>query len=379
MSTLPTISRGPGASARRCRHHGGTAPEGFLDFSAPLNPLGTPGVLRELIAEAVSREVYGRYPDYRYDQLRDAIAEFYGVDPEGVLPLNGASEALYLLVLSLRPAALVAFEPTFGDHRCLSEAIGLETAVVLYRETGDRYELPSEALSEAGLPTCDKTIVVLSNPNNPTGAVLPRSQLKHILDTYAGSVVLVDEAYVELCHLCENTGAIDLVDSYENLVVVRSLTKAFAVPGLRVGFLYTSNARLLESVESSRPPWNVNSLADAVFTEALREHPADLRSFLRQSRVVVKTESEYLSQALRSIGLKVYAPSAPYVLVKHPGIPSGEMLRLLEGKRVYFRDASSYPGLTPYHARISVRRRHENEVLIAAYVEALRHADRRGA
>lgn len=377
MSTRTTTSREPVVSVSKCRHHGGTAPGGFLDFSAPLNPLGTPGVIRELIAEAVSSGAYGRYPDYEYGQLRGAIAEFYGVDPEGVLPLNGASEALYLLVLSLRPTSLVAFEPTFGDHRCLSEAIGLKMTTVLYRESGDGYELPMEPLPGTDISAGGKTIVVLSNPNNPTGAVLSKSQLEYILDTYAESVVLVDEAYRELCHLCESAEAIDLADSYENLVVVRSLTKAFAVPGLRVGFLYTSNARLLESVEASRPPWNVNSLADMVFTRAFREHSTDLKSFLSLSREVVRSESDYLSRSLRSVGLRVYNPSAPYVLVKHPDVPSVEVLRLLEKRRVYFRDASGYPGLTPYHARISVRLRHENDMLIAAYREVLRYADHR--
>lgn len=362
-----------------CRHHGGTAPEGFLDFSAPLNPLGTPEVMRRLIAEAVAGRAYERYPDYGYGRLRESIAEFYGVDPDCVLPLNGASEALYLLVLSQRPTALIAFEPTFGDHRCLSEALGLETVVALYRESGDRYEPPVDSLPRVDLPAGGRAMVVLSNPNNPTGALLTRSQLEHVLDTYADSVVLVDEAYRELCHLCGDAGALELADSYENLVVVRSLTKAFAVPGLRIGFLYTTNARLLESIEASRPPWNVNSLVDEVFSRALREHPDELRSFLRLSRETVGSESRYLTSALRSVGLRVYEPSAPYVLVKHPGVPTAEVLRVLERRGVYLRDASRYPGLTPYHARISVRLRRENEVLVAAYSEAFRHADSREA
>lgn len=362
----------PSRRAGECRHHGGRAPEGRLDFSAPLNPLGTPRIIRELVASAASEGEYGRYPDYCYGQLREAIAGFYGIDPDGVVPLNGASEALYLLVLSLRPKSLTVLEPTFGDHRCLASAIGLEVRTILYVEGEDGYELPASALEGAGGPDGGRGVVLLSNPNNPTGAVLSRGQLEGILEAYADSVVLVDEAYRELCCSPEAADAIGLADGYENLVVVRSLTKAFAVPGLRVGFLYTSNAGLREALEASRPPWNVNSIAERAFTVAFKEHAEELRSFLALSRDVVRSEADYLSRGLRSIGLRVYRSAAPYVLVKHEGITTSEVMPLLASRGVYIRDASRYPGLTPHHARVSVKLREENDALLAAYREALR-------
>ncbi|MEM2206758.1 MAG: histidinol-phosphate transaminase [Sulfolobales archaeon] len=367
-----TTSKELEVSVGKCRYHGGAVPEGYLDFSAPLNPLGTPKVLKDLIVNTVFREVYSRYPDHTYSQLRNAIAYFYGTNPEGVIPLNGASEAIYLLVLALRPKVLVVFEPTFGDHKYLSEAIGLKTVSVIYVESEDRYEFPADLLKSVSTLNSRETLVLLSNPNNPTGTTLSKNQLTEVLEAFADSVVLVDEAYQELCYSCEDVDAVKLTNSYENLVVVRSLTKTYAVPGLRVGFLYTSNAKLVKVVEASRPPWNVNSLASEVFTKAFNEHVGELKSFISLSKNVIKSEVEYVSKNLKSIGLHVYKSSVPYILVRHRGLTTESVIALLTRQKVYIRDASRYPGLTPYHARISVKLRHENDVLLSSYKEVFK-------
>ncbi|MEM1961326.1 MAG: histidinol-phosphate transaminase [Sulfolobales archaeon] len=358
----------------KCRKHGGRVPEGRLDFSAPLNPLGPPEVIKRLILEEVSKGAYGRYPDYEYNRLREAISEFYDIEADQVVPLNGASEALYLLVLALSPDALVVFEPTFGDHRCLSEALGLRTASVLYFESGLSYELPTSVLRGVSASSGEGALVLLSNPNNPTGAILSVKKLEEVLELFENSVVVVDEAYLELCYSCDTAGALRLAKNYENLVVLRSLTKTYAVPGLRIGFLYTSNTKLASVIENLRPPWNVNSIAERVFSTALREYAGELRSFISLSRDVIKFEGEYLSDRLRSLGLTVYTSSVPYVLVRHENITTSEVMKVLTQVGIYIRDASTYPGLTPYHARISVRLRDENDVLISAYREVLQSA-----
>ncbi|MEM4922440.1 MAG: histidinol-phosphate transaminase [Sulfolobales archaeon] len=356
----------------KCRKHGGRVPEGRLDFSAPLNPLGPPGVIKELVLEEVSRGVYSRYPDYEYSRLREAISEFYGIEADQIVPLNGASEALYLLVLAFSPDALVVFEPTFGDHRCLSEALGLKTVPVLYLESGLSYELPTNVLRGVSASSGKRALVVLSNPNNPTGAVLSVDKLEEVLELFENSVVVVDEAYLELCYSCDTAGSLRLAKNYENLVVLRSLTKTYAVPGLRIGFLYTSNTKLVGVIENLRPPWNVNSIAERVFSTALREYAGELKSFISLSRDVIRSEGEYLSDGLRSLGLTVYTSSVPYVLVRHKHVTTSEVMEALTQMGIYIRDASTYPGLTPYHARISVKLRDENSVLISAYREVLR-------
>ncbi|MEM0318980.1 MAG: histidinol-phosphate transaminase [Fervidicoccaceae archaeon] len=354
-----------------CRGHGGRAPEGYLDFSAPLNPLGTPEVIKKLILEAVTKGAYSKYPDYEYDRLRGAIAGFYGIEAEGVVPLNGASEALYLLLLTLRPDTLVVFEPTFGDHGCLSKTVGLKIVPLQYIESGLSYELPMQALRNISALRGSKALVMLSNPNNPTGAVLSIDQVKEVLEVFTDSVVVVDEAYLELCYSCDSAGSLRLTKSYDNLVVLRSLTKIYVVPGLRVGFLYTSNAKLANVVENSRPPWNVNSIAEEVFSTALSEHAGELKSFISLSRDVVRLEGEHLSRGLKSLGLTVYRSSVPYFLVKHDRVTTSEVVKALSQRGIYIKDASVYLGLSQYHARVAVRLRHENEVLLSAYREVL--------
>lgn len=371
MSTQRKILRAPGESVSSCRHHGGTSPRDFLDFSAPLNPLGTPKVIKELIRESVARGDYSKYPDYLYRRLRESIASFYGLESEFVIPLNGGSEALYIITLSLRPDSLAVFEPTFGDHRCLVEALNIELVSIPYVERGGHYEFPMSCLDGLKKASGPNTILLLSNPNNPTGAMLPVKQLTELLDTVGSSAVVIDEAFFELCHSCGSVSALKLARSYENLIVVRSLTKTYSTPGLRIGFLYTENRGFLNAIESSRAPWNINSIAEAVFSEALENHSSELKSFIEVSQAVVREESRYLEHSLKSLGVHVYTSTAPFLLVKHSA-PTSEVLKKLCECKVFIRDASTYPYLTQYHARISVRLRDENEVLIRAYEKVVR-------
>lgn len=358
-------------SADRCRHHGGRAPEGFIDFSTPLNPLGAPVPLKKLLSESISREIYSRYPDYEYRILRESIAEFYRLDYEGIIPLNGAAEAFYIAVLSLRPEYLIVFEPTFGDYRCLARALNIPMISVPYIESGDRYVISYEALENLKKIRNTRSLVLISDPNNPTGAILDNKVLEEVLENLRDSVILLDEAFQDLCSECEEGRGFKLAERYENLVIVRSLTKIFSVPGLRIGFLYTSNRSLAELFDDIRSPWNVNSIAENVFARFLREYSRDIRSFVELSRDTIVREVEYVSESLRRLGVKIYRSSTPYILVKH-GRTTKEISDLLMRRRIVIRDASVYPYLTPYHARISVRLRDENNILISAYEEVLR-------
>ncbi|MCS7099537.1 MAG: histidinol-phosphate aminotransferase family protein [Sulfolobales archaeon] len=373
MSIRKKISRKRGDSVGSCRHHGGTSSRDLLDFSAPQNPLGTPEIIRELVRESVAREDYSRYPDYTYRRLREAIASFYKLDYESVVPLNGGSEALYILVLSLRPTSLVVFEPTFGDHRCLAESLNLKIVSVPYIESGERYEFPIDRVDELRKTADRNSLFILSNPNNPTGTALSAKQVVRLLNALSEFVVVVDEAFFELCYLCDEVSALKLAKSYENLVVVRSLTKTYSIPGLRIGFLYTENGDLLNAVESSRAPWNVNSIAEAVISEALEKYSSELRSFAEKSKAVIRKESTYLERGLRLLGIRVYSSTAPFLLVKH-STPTSEISKKLRELRVVVRDASTYPYLTQYHARVSVRLRSENEVLLGAYRRVVENA-----
>jgi|GEM_PF-173256 len=351
-----------------CREHGGRAPRGLLDFSAPSNPLGVPEFLREAIEEAVKLELYGDYPDYDYSNFREAVASFYGVEPGGVVPLNGAAEALNILLLCLKPRVLVVAEPTFGEHRCLAGIAGVSYVSVPYREVGDSFEFPLEDVIRAvKARDADTSVVLLSNPNNPTGACAGLNELEELLNALQNSLVAVDEAFVELSTTCGSL--LGLASSYENLVVLRSFTKGLGVRGLRAGFLYTSSRRLAKTLDTCRQPWNLNSIASYAIAKVLSDRRRDVSDYLRRSAEVVEVERAVLAEGLAELGVVVYRSHAPFVLVRHSKVDARESLRRLWGRGIAVRDASSFPYLTEYHVRVSVRLRENNVQLLRAYKE----------
>ena len=343
------------------RVHGGRPPRGVLDFSSPLNPLGPPGILVESIERLVKERVYGAYPDYDYRGLREAIAEYYGVAVESVVPLNGAAEGLSLLVLALKPRRLVTVEPTFGDHALASRALGIPWLAVPYALDGLEYRLDPEAF--CGLPKESRreSLVILSNPNNPTGGLASRSSIEELAACLEeGSVLVVDEAFSDFAGDSESLLGADS----DSIVVLRSFTKIMAVPGLRAGFMYTPNARVRTLVDSVRQPWNVNVLVSMALEEVLRERSL-LRDFVNRTVEYVSAERGLLASGLRALGIEVYGSRAPFLLVRQPEQHPGFNEKLI-CRGIYVRDASSFSYLTPYHSRISVRSRADNLRLLEA-------------
>jgi len=356
--------------AKVVRVHGGRAPPGFHDFSTPLNPLGTPDFVEELISEAVKLKVYRHYPDYEYRDLREAVSSFYGVSSESVISLNGAAEALYLAVLAFRPKIAAAIEPTFGDHSTLFRAVGVPEVSVILREVEDGFALPVDALSVLEkLP--DESLLILSNPNNPTGLLLRRSDVLKLAERFRG-IVVVDEAFIELSDNPSESVLRD-AEASENIIVVRSLTKTLAVPGLRMGFAVAPK-KLAELLEAARQPWNLNSIATYVASRLLRDYGSELAKFLDRSRSVVISERGYLTAAMKALGIRVYSSAAPYILARLPKTMLREISSCLTEYRVVLRDASSFKSLTPYHFRASVKLREENEILIEALRRCLQEA-----
>jgi histidinol-phosphate aminotransferase len=348
------------------RAHGGRAPEGVkYDFSVPVNPLGPPKTIERLIEEAVKTKVYARYPDYEYLKLRHAIAEFYGIEAENIVVLNGAAEGLNLLISCLRPELLIVFEPTFGDYRYLAYMLKIPIISIPYRERKDEFELDFDVAEHLAKHIKNRALILLSNPNNPTGAYVSPNIIESLARIYENAVLIVDEAFVELCEDCSSSQ--HLVKRCENVVVLRSFTKTFAIPGLRLGYLYTHNKDVLEVVESCRQPWNVNSIATYVFSRALTHNASELREFIEHSKHVIAIEREFLTKRLSELGVIVYNSHAPYILLRHYEFTASKANEALTKLGIYIRDASTFPYLTPYHVRIAVKLRDENVRLIEAY------------
>ncbi len=350
------------------RFHGGGV-SGVIDFSVNTNPLGPPPVVEEAVAWCIRHRVYTLYPDSNYEELRRAISLFYNVKREHIVPCNGASEALSLAVIVLRPRTLTVIQPSYGDYDLLCRALRIKCIDFYMNEVGDTFNLNIEDLLDR-VRSLEDPLLVLTNPNNPTGIVVePEIVEQIVLDLKGKARVLLDEVYSELSGYKGFMGREDL----DNVIVVRSFTKTLSIPGLRVGLLYSPNMDIVRRIDMARPTWNISSIAECTLRRILSSHSHELWRFIDYSREYIAGEKRFLTNSLRSLGYKVYDSKTNFVLLRHDWIDATSLRNtLLDRYGILVRPAHTFKGLTRYHTRIGVKRRRENELLVKALGELVK-------
>lgn len=311
------------------RLHGGASDPTQLDFSANVNPLGVPDRVRAVLADGASR--VDRYPTPDAREFAAAIARHYGIPSQCVLPGNGASDLIYLVarLFAGRPGRVVV--PAFTEYEDACEASGIP------------------------LDHTPPEVTFLGNPSSPEGRLSPREDILRLNGT-----LVVDEAFMDFVGERESL----LVSAAEDprLIVLRTLTKFYAIPGLRLGFLVAA-PETVAKLRLLQPPWSVNSLAEAAGVAALEEHEYGdfTRRFVRERR-------EELSKGLKSSGLEPLPSVTNYILCRVPdaAILCAELLK----RGIVGRNCDSFTGLEKNrYVRFAVRKRSDNERLIAALKE----------
>ncbi len=353
------------------RHHGahyaeaaralGASSDGFLDFSANINPLGPPAAALAAGAEALRSEAR-RYPDLDYPKLRAALADYLEISPETVLPTNGGAEALFLAARTAAegPSAskAIILEPTFSEYAAAARAAGLEIVRVVARRPTSGFRLELAALDKALEDSRDAAgLVFLCNPNNPTGDAVSRDEVLRVADRVreAGAVLVVDEAFADFAPRLSVASRVD-----EALFVARSFTKFFAVPGLRLGCLVTrdpARARIFQ------PSWSVNAVAAAAGIAAARE--AD---FTEATLAEVARRRRELFSALETLPeITPYPGVANFLLVRGPGGLPERLAR----RGILVRGCEPFYGLGSGFFRVAVRKKEENERLVRTLQDVL--------
>ncbi|MDG6250128.1 MAG: aminotransferase class I/II-fold pyridoxal phosphate-dependent enzyme [Methanocalculus sp.] len=302
----------------------------LLDFSASMNPF-PPAVAWEPGACDL-----GDYPDDTYLDLKEAIGSVFSRKIEEITVGNGSVELIRIFAQVMAPAGSRAFieRSTFGEY---AQSVRLAGGTITHNPE-DRVDLR-----------------YICNPNNPTGMLLSKDAIKQRLKECRdeGSVLFLDEAFIDLSD--PDQSMVDERDS--ELFILRSLTKAFSVPGIRFGFGF-GDPDLIEAIESTRPPWTVNRFAEIYATEAIRHLPN-----LAESRRMIAIERDYLNQSLCAIGYTPHQSSANYILVD-VGVSASDLVRRLLREGVLVRDCTSF-GL-PESIRVAIRGHEENQILIEA-------------
>ena len=381
ISSITRFVRQETAGSTPCMHGGRIAEsgrEGVLDFSANLNPGGIPEVETAAKSAEMIEEEIKRYPDNRYLRLRGAFADFiekyrYSGSPkhtqkitaENIIPTNGSSELIRLFAETVVRSgdSVIIPSPTFGEYAFQCQLFG---ATVQYCDYSQILELTSAELSDA-------SAVFLCNPNNPTGGLVSQSEVMRLADRCSDheTFLFVDEAFIELADPTQSI-AHTVLDS-DFVLVLRSLTKVFAVPGLRIGFGIASR-ELAELLNRVRLVWNVGAPAEVI---GMRLMDACMKSdYLVKSIDLIRTEREYLTKGLIARGFVPLKSDVNFILVDitNTDMDSQELTQRLLEHGILIRDCASFRNLGTEYARVAVRTRQENRMLLQAVDAVLRVA-----
>lgn len=323
-------------------------PGEILDFSASINPLGPPAsAIAAMQANLIP--LLRAYPDPNYVELRAALGEFHDLDPDWILPGNGAAELLTWCAREL--AALpVTYLPTpaFGDYRRSLAAFGAEVIPMPLPLSGPWMlpELPATT-SNCGL--------ILNNPHNPTGGMFQRRTLLPWLEKFA--LVVLDEAFMDFAPAGESL--IETVRDLPNLVILRSLTKFFSLPGLRIGYAIAHPKRL-QRWQQWRDPWSVNALASVASIAALRDREFQTLTW----QWLAPARADLLAGLTQIPGLTPRPGAANFLLVRSDRSVPELQRQLLQKCQVLIRDCLSFPELGDRYFRVAVRTPAENQRLL---------------
>ncbi|AUB42841.1 Histidinol-phosphate/aromatic aminotransferase or cobyric acid decarboxylase [Nostoc flagelliforme CCNUN1] len=331
----------------------GCSPDAILDFSASISPLGPPNSAIAAILSQIGNLKH--YPDPNYSELRLALSHFHQLPSEWILPGNGSAELLTLIGRELAQlAATILITPAFGDYyRTLKSYNAKVLECPLSFVTG-HWSLVIGHLSL----TKDKGLL-LNNPHNPTGKIFSRDSILPYLEQFA--LVVVDEAFMDFVLPNEEQSLIQVVQEYRNLVVLRSLTKFYSLPGLRLGYAI-AHPDCLAKWQLWRDPWPVNTLAAAAAIAALQD-----TEFQQQTWAWLPPARNQLFQGLAEIpGLQPQVSAANFLLVESQQSTLQLQQQLLQHHQILIRDCLSFKELGDRFFRVAVRSDSDNQRLLTA-------------
>ncbi len=334
----------------------GLNPDEIIDFSASINPLGYPDSVRKVILERFNDIL--NYPDSECTNLRKTIAEKHSCRETNIIVGNGSNELFHLIPRALKPKQGIILQPTFSEFKS-----ALYNANINIIEITNNSKSLKFNLSDTKLNNLIEGVVFLCNPNNPTGQLVTKKEILEFAKYYPKRLLVVDEAFMDFAEEEEEFTVIKEARSMENLIVVRSLTKFYGFPGLRLGYLVACES-IINNLLQFKEPWTVNSLAQVAGQAAINDEV-----FILNTRKLMSVEKRFLYESLSKIeGLNPFYPSANFILVRigNGELTSSRIHNLLINDKIVIRDCSNFTGLSNKYFRVAVKTREENQRLLSA-------------
>ncbi len=329
-------------------------PEDIVDFSASINPLGLSPKAEAAIKNAIS--LLGHYPEPGAEAIIHELASFHNLPEENILAGNGSSQFIYLIPQIFQPKKALIIDPAFSEYRnSLINSYAIDSFIC--KEDNDF------------LPDIDKLfaeikngydIIYLGNPANPAGAVITKKTILDIAEECKKykTIIIVDEAFIDFV---EQDSVKREAVLFDNLIVIRSMTKFFAMPGLRLGYIIAHD-KIISKFKNLMPPWSVNTLAIAAGIESLRD-----KDYITKTREWLASDMPCFMEGLKAVPyVKTYPTKVNYMLVKilFNDIITADIQKQLLKNGILIRDCGDFIGLGSSFFRLAVREKEENRLLI---------------
>ncbi len=344
----------------------GIKKEDIVSFSANVNPLGISEVLRRQLPSRL--DVISTYPDREYTALRTVIAGYCGTDAGSILVGNGSTELITLFIKTVSPKKAMIIGPTYSEYERELSLSGGSSVYFPLREEDD-FKLNADELTGALNDSVD--MLILCNPNNPTSSAVSSDTMRIILDKCRtlNIFVMIDETYIEFARDYDRLSCIPLTHEYDNLCLLRGVSKFFASPGLRLGYAICANRQLMKDMAAVKDPWTVSSLSDAAGQLMFSDN-----DYIRMTKDLIFSERDRITSILRSIdGLKVYEPVANFVLcrITKENVDADILFDKAIRKNMMIRNCSTFPFLDNKYFRICFMNPEDNDRLMALIREVM--------
>jgi threonine-phosphate decarboxylase len=342
----------------------GIKKESITSFSANVNPLGVSPLLRKTLADKI--DAITSYPDREYTSLRKCIANYSGCQPQQIIVGNGSTELISLFIQIKHPKKSLIIGPTYSEYE---REISLGGGTSLYyplKEEDDFNINVNDFLTHLheGID-----LLVICNPNNPTSTSITKDQMRIILDSCKqyDIFVMIDETYVEFADNPEEINSIPLTYYYNNVIILRGISKFFAAPGLRLGYSISGNLDLIKEINKRKNPWTINSLAEVAGTIMFTDE-----EYISETKKLISSERSRIYDILyKAENLKPYKPSANFILVKieKENLTSQDIFDAAIRKNLMIRDCSTFPFLSNKFFRFCFMDPKKNDELLACILE----------
>lgn len=344
----------------------GIKKEDITSFSANVNPLGVSYKLRETLANHI--DAITTYPDREYTALRTCIANYVHTNIDHIIVGNGSTELISLFIQIKHPKKAFIIGPTYSEYEREVSLGGGRSHYYSLKEEDD-FSLDIRKLKEELSPDVD--LLILCNPNNPTSSQVSRKDMRKILDIckHKDIFVMVDETYVEFSEDIEDVTSIPLTDYYNNIIILRGISKFFAAPGLRLGYAICGNRDLLKEINQKKNPWTINSLAaiagEIMFTDT---------EYIETTKKLICSERKRIVARLEQCpNLKLYPPTANFILLRilKDEVTSMDLFEAAIRKGFMIRDCSTFPFLDNKYIRFCFMEPEKNDALIDILLSCL--------